>query len=375
MADTIDIENLPEEVQSVVEMASQSLQPLKPAEGIEQFLEKKTAEVSPQTVDEYERKLDYLLQFCEMKEIDNLNEFDGRRLNEYRRWRRTESADQSDPLAPKTMRDELYLLQDLLSFLEDIEAVQDGLSGKVDIPKLDADEGVRNINLDSERVETILEYLNKYHYASRVHVTWLFFAQVGRRPGGLYALDVEDIHLDCENPYIEFTHRPPETTLKNKSKSEGEIAIFEPLVSVLKDYIEENRIEVTTETGREPLLTSQEGRLSKTSMRRYIYSYSRPCAVGNDCPHDRDPDSCDAAQPGDYASKCPSSRSPYALRHGYITNQVDNGFPMRLLSDRCDTSEEMIEKHYDERDESDKRNLRTETMKELRDGSTGGGYQ
>ena len=237
MGDTIDIENLPEEVRSVIEMASQSLQPITPAEGVEQFLEWKSTDIVSQTVGEYERKLGYLKQFCEMKGIENLNEFDGRTLNEYRRWRRTESADQSDPLAPKTMRDELYLLQDLLSFLEDIEAVQDGLSGKVDIPKLDADEGVRNINLDSERVETILEYLNKYHYASRVHVTWLFFAQVGRRPGGLYALDIEDIHLDCENPYIEFSHRPPETTLKNKSKSEAEIAIFEPLVSVLEDYI------------------------------------------------------------------------------------------------------------------------------------------
>ena len=367
--------DLPDAVKKLADQFHQSLQPIEPGDGIKRFLAKKSAEVSSQTVDEYERKLDNLLQFCEMKDIDNLNDLNGRRINEYRRWRRTESADQSEPLAPKTMRDELYLLQDLLSFLEDIEAVLDGLSGKVDIHKLDADEGVRNINLDSERVETILEYLNKYHYASRVHVTWLFFAQVGRRPGGLYALDIEDIHLDCENPYIEFSHRPPETTLKNKSKSEAEIAIFEPLVSVLEDYIEDNRIEVTTEAGREPLLTSQEGRLSKTSMRRYIYSYSRPCAVGNDCPHDRDPDSCDAAQPGDYASKCPSSRSPYALRHGYITNQVDNGFPMRLLSDRCDTSEDMIEKHYDERDASDKRNLRTETLREMRDGSTGGGYQ
>lgn len=375
MGDTIDIENLPEEVRSVIEMASQSLQPITPAEGVEQFLEWKSTDIVSQTVGEYERKLGYLKQFCEMKSIENLNEFDGRTLNEYRRWRRLESADRSEPLAPKTMRDELYLLNNFVGFLEDIEGVADGLSKKIDIPDLDDGEGVRDINLDADRVEAILEYLSKFHYASREHVTWLFFAQLGRRPGGLYALDKVDIYLDCEDPYIEFNHRPPETTLKNKSKSEDEIAIFEPLVTVLNDYIEKNRIEVTTDNGRKPLLTSQEGRLSKTSMRRYIYAYSRPCAIGKDCPHDRDPDSCEAAQPGDSGSKCPSSRPPYALRHGYITHHVNEGLPMELLSDRCDTSKKMIKKHYDERDETDKRELRAEILEEMHEDSTGGGYQ
>lgn len=375
MSETIPIENLPEELQELVDITNQSLEPIEPTEGVERFLEKKSSDVSSQTLREYERKLENFQQFCRMRDIDNLNEFNGRTINEYLRWRRLESTDQSEPLAPKTMRDEQYLLKDLLRFLGNIEGVADGLSDKVDIPELDEGEGVRDITLDPQRVEAILEYLNKYHYASRPHVAWLFFKQLGRRPGGLYALDLEDIYLNCEDPYIEFNHRPPETTLKNKSKSEGEIAIFEPFVTVLRDYIETNRIEITTENDRNPLLTSQKGRLSRTSIRRYLYKFSRPCMIGKECPHDRDPDSCDAAQPDGYASKCPSSRPPYALRHGYITHHVHDGLPMDLLADRCDTSEEIIEKHYDEGDDSDKRELRAELLEELREDSTGGGYQ
>jgi hypothetical protein len=48
---------------------------------------------------------------------------------------------------------------------------------------------------------------------------------------------------------------------------------------------------------------------------------------------------------------------------------------MELLSDRCDTSKKMIKKHYDERDDTDKRELRAEILEEQLEDSSGGGYQ
>lgn len=374
MNNSISVEDLPEEIQEMVELTNQQLQPINPSDGIEQFLNSKSTKVIDKTIDEYSRKLEQFQQFCAMRDINNLNHLNGRTINAYRQWRRTESVNRSEPLAAKTLRDDMYLLREFLGFLESIEGVSQGLSDKVEIPSLNRGEGVRNVNLDSDRVKTILDYLNQYQYASREHVVWLFFTQLGRRPGGLYALDLEDLYLDCEDPYIEFKHRPPETTLKNKSKSEGEIAIFEPTTTVFEDYIAKTRIDVTTESGREPFLTSQDGRLSKTSMRRYVYAYSRPCTIGKECPHGRDPDSCEATRPSASTSKCPSSRPPYALRHGYITDNLHRGFPKRLLSERCDTSEKMIDKHYDERNAEEKRNLRKEILEELQDEDSEGGY-
>lgn len=374
MSETVEIENLPQEVQDLIKLAGQSLEPIHPEAAIDRFLERKSSEIRPGTVSEYRRKLEYFQQFCEMRRIENLNDLDGRTIDAYRRWRKTESADQSDPLAAKTMRDEMYLLQDFVNFLEDIEAAPRGLKHKIDIPTLKDGEGVRNIEFDADRLETILEYLEKYEYATLEHVVWVFYSHTGRRPGALHSLDIVDLHLDCENPYIELHHRPEETSLKNGEKGEGEIGLSKKVAQIFKDFIRDNRIEVTTAAGRRPFLTSKHGRLSKSTMRRYIYKWSRPCKIGAECPHDRDVQTCEAAESSDCASKCPSSRPPYALRHGYITQMLREGAPKPFLSDRCDVSEEIIDGTYDERDSAEKRELRQELLNEMRKESTGGGY-
>ncbi|NHN65841.1 site-specific integrase [Haloarcula sp. JP-Z28] len=115
MSETVEIENLPQEVQDLVKAAGQSLEPIQPDAAIDRFLERKSSEIRPDTVSEYRRKLEYFQKFCGMRRIGNLNELDGRIVDEYRRWRKTESADQSEPLAAKTMRDEMYLLQDFVN--------------------------------------------------------------------------------------------------------------------------------------------------------------------------------------------------------------------------------------------------------------------
>jgi len=109
-------------------------------------------------------------------------------------------------------------------------------------------------------------------------------------------------------------------------------------------------------------------------MRKYIYNYSRPCVIHGKCPHDRDIDSCEATQSGDHASKCPSSEPPYALRHGYITSKLRSGAPTEVISGRCDVSKKVIDKHYDERNEAEKRELRQSVFEDLRDEEKEGGY-
>lgn len=88
--------------------------------------------------------------------------------------------------------------------------------------------------------------------------------------------------------------------------------------------------------------------------------------------HDKTPETCGAAQSADDASGCESSRPPYALRHEYISQRLQEGLPAHVLSDRCDVSEEIIEKHYDERDETEKRELRQQVLEEFQEERDGG---
>jgi hypothetical protein len=253
--------------------------------------------------------------------------------------------------------------------LESIDAVKSGLADAVQIPSLDDDDGVRDYDLDTETVEEILEHLDKYAYASTEHVVWILCCRTGRRPGGLYSLDTDDVCLDVEEPYISFEHRE-QTQLKNNSKSDNEVNITEEVATVLRDYIADVRPDVE-DGDRAPLIASSDGRLSISTMRKYFYKYTRPCKLGNSCPHNRDPDECEAAVNIDTASKCPSAEPPYATRHGHITTLRRQGVPIDTISDRCDVSPKIIKKHYDERSEKEKRERRREILDGVRDDAEG----
>lgn len=51
---------------------------------------------------------------------------------------------------------------------------------------------------------------------------------------------------------------------------------------ILDDYVAHKRPDVTDEHGREPLLATGRGRLSKSTIRKYVYKWSRPCVYGTD---------------------------------------------------------------------------------------------
>jgi site-specific recombinase XerD len=343
----------------------ESLNPLTPDEGVARYLKHRGSEITPNTKNEYKSELDRFADFCDQNEIENLNNLTGRDLDSYRCWRRDESTEGESSLSTKTMRDVMYLLRDFVEYLSSIEAVSSRLPGKVVVPELADDDGVRNTELDPERLNQIVDHLAKHEYASREHVLWTLLGVTGRRLGGIHSLDLRDLYLDTDDPYVEFRHDPPRTRLKNAVRGEGPTNIGQETVDVLRSYVEHNRRGVETETGREPLLTTYNGRVSKSTMRKWVYKWSRPCAIGKSCPHGRDPNECTAAVDRDSMSKCPSSRSPHSIRHTYITQKRRDGVPKEILSDRCDVSEEILDKHYDERTPEEKRKRRKKILEEL----------
>jgi len=368
------LEELSEEelLEEIVAEVKYDLKPCKPEQGVERFLDKKRPDITPNTIGQYQTKLDKFLDFCARHDIEDLRELDGRIVDDYTAWLREESSDEVEELDSNTMSDEMYLLRDCISYFEEIEAVKPGLSESVSIP--DSDDGrSRDVDLDPGRVDQILDHLEKFEYATLEHVVFLLLARTGRRTGGIHSLDCEHAHLDDDAPYLEFRHLPPETRLKNEEKSEGHIAISEADAKVIADFIETNRPDVSDQDSREPLLATQHGRVSKSTIRRIIYSLTRPCSTGGECPHGRDPDDCEAAQTRNGASQCPSSRSPHTLKHGYISECRREGVPIDVLTDRCDVSEEVLREHYDETTQEERCQLRREILDSYSSGE-GGGY-
>lgn len=361
---------LSNELQRVLQEYGASLESLTPAEAVQKFLDNEQSELAPSTLAEYENELERFVGFCDRKGVEDCTEFNGRLLHDFKIWRRDEAHDGEGSLSNKTMRDEMYLFRKFIRFLESIDAVTPRLHAKIEIPSLDPGDGKRDIEFTAEEIDAILTHLEKFEYATREHVTWVLFAATGRRPSDLRSLDCDDVHLDGDESYIEFHHRKGETRLKNGIKSENTVYLNENAAQVIRDYIEMHRVDVE-ENGRSPLLTSLHGRLSDSPIQKYVYKWSRPCVLGNECPVGRDPDNCEAMKSGGHASKCPESKPPVALRHGYISDLLRRGVSLHTISARCDVSEEVIENHYSELSEKERRDLRRKELEERTNSNNG----
>ena len=363
-----------DELEELLLESGENLQPCPVDEGIDRFINHKRPSITATTAKSYDRKLARFEEFLATQDVTDLNELDGRTLNDYLHWRRYDSNPDDDALSNKTMRDEAYILRDFTRFLESIDAVSVDLNRRINIPDLGSDAGVRNTDLSADRVEDICDHLERYRYASLEHVVWQLLVKTGRRTSGIRALDVGDVHLDEKDPYVDFVHRPPETRLKNGVESETPVSIDPATADIVSDYLDTNRPDVTDSIGRKPLLATRQGRISSSTVRRYCYSWTRPCELGKSCPHGRSPQNCEAATVVDKISQCPSSRSPHGVRHGYISELRREALPIDLISDRVDASEEVIRKHYDESSPEDRLEIRREMLAQHASHDNGGGY-
>ena len=189
---------------------------------------------------------------------------------------------------------------------------------------------------------------------------WLTIGKTGCRLGGFLALDLDDYEPDDETgkAVLKFRNRPEtDTPLKNGKNSERNVEVSEDVRTVIDDYIEHNRHDVTDEYGREPLFTSKFGRPGGSTIRKYAYMWSRPCATTGECPSNRDIAECDAAQSNDLASKCPHSVSTHPIRRGRLTWQLNEGMLPQMIAELYDVSPEVLKKHYDERSHAEKQRL------------------
>jgi site-specific recombinase XerD len=335
------------------------MEPIAPSKAKEMYLAQRREDVSEATLQAHHYRLKHLVRWCEkVEEITNLNELSPRLLFEYRQWRKEDG-----DLNSVTLQTQLSTVKVFLKFCESIEAVEEGLHDKVMLPSVDKGEDARDGMLEVEDAEAILSYLRRFEYASKRHALMAILWLTSCRIGAVHSLDVSD--FDAENRTLTFAHRPETgTSLKNGKDGERLCALPDDVAEVVSDYIEVNRPDVTDSEGRKPLFATSNGRMHKSNIRDMVYAATRPCAYGQDCPHDRNPDDCEATR-YNKASKCPSSCPPHDCRRGSITRLLREEVPKTVVSDRANVSPDVLDKHYNQMTEEEKMEQRRQYVERL----------
>lgn len=73
------------------------LEPIDPQTALDLYLADREPEVAESTLYAHRSRLGHFVRWCDEQDIENLNELTGRRLHEYRIWRRNDG-----DLAPPT---------------------------------------------------------------------------------------------------------------------------------------------------------------------------------------------------------------------------------------------------------------------------------
>jgi len=337
---------------------------MNPKEAIEEYIEvRKYENPAKSTINNYSYRLSRFVEFCERAGIEDMEFVTGRTVEKFKKDRV-----ERDDVNPVTLEQQLRTLHHFLEWCEANEFIEDGVADRMMIPGATPEEQVRHDAIDADRAREIVDYLQKFEYASRQHIVFHLLWHTGMRIGAVRAIDVDDFNR-VENPdgtvshNLTLRHRPAsETPLKLDGGGERNVTIAdETLVEALGDWIEHNRPGVEDDYGREPLIATHEGRASKGTIRHDIYTVVQPCRYRKECPHGKEISDCEWRHHGK-RSKCPSSTYPHAIRSGAVTEHLNEDIPKEIVSGRANMSVEILEKHYDERTQEERRKRREDYL-------------
>lgn len=287
-----------------------------------------------------------VLNFLESQDVED---FDNVTPSEITRWNQQM---QRDDLARTTRDKRLETLGVFVKWLEAewrIETdrkrtLSDAVARKRDRLGVSGEEfsraGDDDHRIPEERAEKIIGHLAEFDYASRKMVEFLLIYHVGFRQSGLRSVDCDDVLP--RDGIIEVRNRPAETGLRLKRGKKGErnINVSDGVMRVVRDYINSERKE--PKDGSDALLTSAQGRITKTTLYRDITALT---ACGE----------CGFSRRNKY--KCPESIGPHDLRRVAITRMRDRGMTWETIGGRVNAKPETLKKHYDSptREEAAKR--------------------
>ncbi|MFB6078252.1 MAG: site-specific integrase [Halarchaeum sp.] len=136
-------------------MASTStpeLEELTPTEAVQMYLADKQSDSAEATVRSHRSRLGHFLDWCDENGIENLNELSGRDLHRYKLWRQ-------EDINKVTLKTQLDTLRVFIRFCESIDGVRPDLSQAVKSPKLEDGDNQREVIVEQDQAEQILDYL------------------------------------------------------------------------------------------------------------------------------------------------------------------------------------------------------------------------
>lgn len=323
------------------------------------FLTNKRGQNKESTVRYYESITNDFTEFLTNRDIEVTQEIDGYLIKQWKQKRQ-----KKDDVSPITLHNNTKHLRVFIRWLESSELVKGGLADKMQIPDVNTEQRRSDEVVSPEHIENIINHLEIYEYATRLHAITKFLWHTGSRISAAIALDLDD--FQPRDGIVKVRNRKDTGTgLKNGQKSERNIGISESVIEVLNDYIQGRRKDATDDYGREPLFTTVNGRMARQRVYKNFVAISRPCVYNDSCPHNRELDECEAAQKKKKAYDCPSSKALHPIRRGSITYHLNQDWPLEKVSERCDVGKETLKKHYDSRTHRDKQQGRSQYVDKL----------
>jgi site-specific recombinase XerD len=315
-----------------------------PRQARRRFLDARRGNVKKSSFRTYKYPTQHFVEFCEDNDIDTIGKVGGYVIESWKQNRKDEDITQM------TLHNNAKTLRVFIRWCENAELLDRGTADRMTIPEVTREQEVSDEKVPRDQAEQILRYLKTYEYASRQHALFKTMWQTGCRISGAIALDKRDLVSDRDVTILQFRNRKEQATpLKNGNSGERNVTIKKELHTVLVDYLEGKRPDVTDRYDREALFCTENQRLSRQRAYKSFTALTRPCVTTNQCPHDREIDYCDAAQVKKEAFGCPSAKSLHPIRRGSITNHIEKGWPKEKLAERVDVSVDVLNKHYDAR--------------------------
>ncbi|WP_254841101.1 site-specific integrase [Natronomonas marina] len=327
---------------------------------LERFMRKRQTDATDRTLRSYRSRLTPFVEYCEDVGIETVGELRAYDIDEYDLQLR------SRDLAATTIKGHLSTIRVFVQYLEEIDAVEEGLSDAISPPSLDAETESSDERLAATDAQRALSFFrdSREFFGVGMHAFLELAWHTGARMGSLRALDLED--YDSDSGVVHFRHQPSTgTPLKNKAGGERLVGIPAAACEAIDTYIARERSDKRDENGRQPLFAGRQGRQSFSTLRAWSYQATQPC-LWTECPHGRRRPSCEWTERS-HASKCPSSRSPHAIRTGSITWQLNQGLDIETVATRVNAAPSTIRRYYDAADQGEEFEERRQNVAETLD--------